>query len=104
MFREDGPLDINNMLNRIIIPHVDGLKNCVPCKKTPKASGVTWEGLHAGRRGAGTMVIDATGNIAVAQALLRHEKASTTANIYKKQIAQRAYSEGVAVYQKALNK
>jgi integrase len=104
MFREDGPLDINNMLNRVIIPHVDGLKNCVPCKKTPKASGVTWEGLHAGRRGAGTMVIDATGNIAVAQALLRHEKASTTANIYKKQIAQRAYSEGVAVYQKALNK
>jgi len=49
------------------------------------------------------MVIEATGNIAIAQAMLRHEKASTTANIYKKQLAQRAYSEGVAIYQKSLN-
>ena len=103
MFRDDGPLDINNILNRVIIPHVNGANNCIPCDKKPAASGVTWAGLHAGRRGTGTMVIEATGNIAIAQAMLRHEKASTTANIYKKQLAQRAYSEGVAIYQKSLN-
>ena len=102
MFHEDGPLDINNMVNRVIIPHVNGVNQCVPCKKTPTPSGVTWQGLHAGRRGTGTMVIAATGNIAVAQAMLRHEKASTTANMYKKELAQQAYSDGVAIYQKSL--
>jgi integrase len=104
MFHEDGPLDINNMLNRVIIPHVNGVNACVPCNKTPKPSGVKWRGLHAGRRGVGTMVIAATGNIAVAQAMLRHEKASTTANMYKKELAQQAFSEGIAIYQKSLNK
>ena len=62
--------DLPNMINRVIKPHVIGEKECDRCEKTPKASGVTWKGLYAGRRGACTAVIEATnGNYAVAQAL-----------------------------------
>jgi integrase len=103
MFRESGPLDSNNVLNRVILPHVKGLADCVVCKKRPEKSGVTWKGLYAGRRGACTMVIEATnGNYAVAQALLRHEKMTTTVNTYKKAITARAFKDGMLTYQKSL--
>jgi hypothetical protein len=53
--------DIHNLLGRVIKPHVRGEGECVRCEKVPKASGVTWAGLYAGRRGAVTMVMEATG-------------------------------------------
>jgi hypothetical protein len=36
--------------------------------------------------------------------MLRHEKATTTANLYKKQLAQKAFEENIAIYQKSLSK
>lgn len=59
--------DLHNLVGRVIKPHVKGDHECVRCEKVPKASGVTWAGLYAGRRGAVTMVIEATGNVGVAQ-------------------------------------
>ena len=96
--------DLPNMLNRVIKPHVLGKKECDWCERTPKASGVEWKGLYAGRRGACTAVVEATnGNYAVAQALLRHKKMTTTLNVYKKQITPDAFKAGMKLFQKSLN-
>jgi integrase len=96
--------DLPNMINRVIKPHIKGKNECDRCEKTPKAAkGVTWKGLYAGRRGACTAVIEATGgNYAVAQALLRHKKMTTTLNVYKKQITPDAFKAGMKLFQKSL--
>jgi hypothetical protein len=53
---------------------------------TLRAKNIRWKSLYAGRRGAGTAVIDLTnGNYAAAQELLRHKHMSTTLQFYKKQ-------------------
>jgi integrase len=97
--------DLPNMINRVIKPHVMGGRECDRCEKTPKASGVTWKGLYAGRRGACTAVIEATGgNYAVAQALLRHKTMDTTLRVYKKQITPQSLLAGMQVFQKSLSK
>ena len=55
-----------------------------------------WKGLYAGRRGACTAVIGATGgNYAVAQALLRHKTIDTTLRAYKKQITPQGLLAGM---------
>jgi len=96
--------DLPNMLNRVILPHVRGGKMCVPCQKTPEASGVTWKGLYAGRRGACTAIVEATnGNYAVAQAVLRHKTMDTTLRVYKKQITPQGLVAGMKLFQKSLN-
>jgi integrase len=99
-------VDLPNMVNRVIKPHIRGNAECVRCEKTPKATqGVTWKGLYAGRRGACTAVVEATnGNYAVAQALLRHKKMTTTLNVYKKQITPDAFKAGMKLFQKSLTK
>lgn len=98
-------VDLPNMLNRVIKPHVIGKKKCERCEETPKASGVTWKGLYAGRRGACTAVIEATGgNYAVAQALLRHKTMDTTLRVYKKQITPQGLLAGMQAFQKSLGK
>jgi hypothetical protein len=62
--------DLHSLVGRVIKPHVRGKKECARCGKIPVVSGVEWKGLYAGRRGASTAVIEATGgNYAVAQAL-----------------------------------
>jgi len=72
-----------------------GERQCVGCRKTPKASTVMWKGLYAGRRGACTAVIEAAGgNYAVAQALLRHKTMDTTLRVYKKQITPQGLLAG----------
>ena len=97
--------DLPNMLNRVIKPHVIGGKMCERCEKKPKASGVTWKGLYAGRRGAITAVIEATGgNYAVAQALARHKTMDTTLRVYKKQITPQSFVAGMRTFQKSLTK
>lgn len=89
-------VDLPNLINRVIIPHVNGEHQCVPCDRKPKASGTIWKGLYAGRRGACTAVVEATGgNYAVAQALLRHKTMTTTLNVYKKAITQGAFQAGM---------
>jgi len=95
--------DLPNMLNRVILPHVRGLKECVRCGTTPKASTVTWKGLYAGRRGAVTAIVEATnGNYAVAQAIARHKSMTTTLNVYKKQITKQGLLAGMEQFQKSL--
>jgi integrase len=70
----------------------------------PKKSGATWKGLYAGRRGACTAAIEATGgNYAVAQALLRHKTMTTTLNVYKKQITPDAFKAGMKLLEAAVN-
>jgi integrase len=103
--------DLPNLLNLVIKPHVSGKNNlakrkeCDRCGKIPDGSGVEWKGLYAGRRGMVTMVIESTGgNYAVAQAMARHKKMTTTLNVYKKQITPEAKDAGVNLYQKMLNK
>jgi integrase len=98
-------VDLPNMINRVIKPHIIGKKECDRCEKTPKASTVTWKGLYAGRRGACTAVIEATGgNYAVAQALLRHKTMDTTLRVYKKQITPQGLLAGMQAFQKSLGK
>ncbi|HEY6352373.1 MAG TPA: hypothetical protein VI636_23490 [Candidatus Angelobacter sp.] len=94
--RNGTPVDLHNIVSRIIIPHVMGNRRCASCDCTPKPSDVTWKGLYSGRRGACTITIEATkGNYAVAQALLRHKSMKTTLDVYKKQITPEAFSEGM---------
>ena len=102
--------DLPNMINRVIKPHILGknnaskLQECDRCEKVPEASGGAWKGLYAGRRGMVTAVIEATGgNYAVAQAMARHKKMTTTLNVYKKQITPDAFNAGMKLFQKALN-
>jgi len=98
-------VDLPNMINRVIKPHVIGGRVCDRCEKTPKASGVAWKGLYAGRRGAITAVIEATGgNYAVAQALARHKTMDTTLRVYKKQITPQGFVAGMKTFQKSLTK
>jgi integrase len=95
--------DLHNLVGRVIKPHVRGDKECARCGKIPAVSGVEWKGLYAGRRGACTAVIEATvGNFAVAQALLRHKRMTTTLNVYKKQITPDAFEAGMKQFQKSL--
>ena len=69
------PIDLHNIIARVIRPAIE-------------AKGLRWKGMYAGRRGAGTAIIEITnGNGAVGQALLRHKNMSTTLAFYKKQIS-----------------
>jgi integrase len=97
--------DLHNLVGRVIKPHVRGNRECVRCEKVPKASGVTWAGLYAGRRGACTMVIEANeGNAGVAQRLLRHKTQDTTLRVYNKGISEKGFKAGMEVFQKSLSK
>jgi integrase len=96
--------DLHNLTGRVIIPHVKGDRECVRCAKTPKPSGVTWVGLYGGRRGAITMALEATGNVAVAQRLARHKTADTTLRVYNKGISEKGFLTGMQTFQKSLSK
>jgi integrase len=77
------PIDLHNIIARIIRPAIE-------------AKGLRWKGIYAGRRGAGTAIIEITnGNAAVGQALLRHKNMSTTLAFYKKQISAEALRAGM---------
>jgi integrase len=81
--RNGGPIDLHNLVNRVIIP-------------TLKAARIPWKGTYAGRRGACTATIEATGgNYAVAKALLRHKSMTTTLSVYKKAITPEAFQTGM---------
>jgi integrase len=100
--RNGTPVDLHNLIARVIKPHVEGKDKCEICDKTPKKSGVEWKTLYAGRRGACTAAIEATnGNYAVAQALLRHKSMTTTLNVYKKAITPEAFKNGMKLLEAA---
>ncbi|MGD1025316.1 MAG: site-specific integrase [Candidatus Sulfotelmatobacter sp.] len=97
------PVDLHNMISRVIVPHVNGGRKCVVCDKTPKAlKGVKWKTLYAGRRGAATAVIEANnGNLAIGQALLRHKSQITTATFYKKAVTPETLRNGMKMLELA---
>jgi integrase len=87
---DDLPIDLSNLARTVIIPICE-------------AAGIEWKGLHAGRRGCCTAVIESTGgNYAVAQALLRHKSMKTTLDVYKKAITTNGFKAGMAQFQKSL--
>lgn len=65
-----------------------------------QAKGLIWKGLYAGRRGAGTMLVELTGNLVAAQELLRHKSLTTTAMFYKKR-TQSALVSGMKLLEAA---
>jgi integrase len=101
--RNDTPIDLHNLVSRVIIPHVNGSGKCVRCDRVPKAlKNTRWKSLYAGRRCAATLAVEATnGNYAVAQALLRHKSMTTTLNVYKKQITPDAFKAGMKLLEAA---
>jgi integrase len=68
-----------------------------------QAKGLVWKGLYAGRRGAGTMLVELTGNLVAAQELLRHKSMTTTALSYKKK-TQSALANGMKLLEAAATK
>lgn len=88
--RNGKPADLKDMVRRVIRP-------------TLQAAGLEWKTLYAGRRGAGTLLIDLTnGNYAAAQELLRHKHMSTTLQFYKRQ-TESALTNGMKALQAAAN-
>ncbi len=85
------PADLKDMVRRIIRP-------------TLSAARLEWKSLYAGRRGAGTVMIDLTnGNYAAAQELLRHKHMSTTLQFYKRQ-TESALAKGMSALEAAANR
>jgi integrase len=88
--RNDTPVDLHNMIARVIVP-------------TLEAAGLEWKSLYAGRRGAGTVLVELTnGNYAAAQELLRHKHMSTTLQFYKRQ-TESALTNGMKLLEAAAN-
>jgi integrase len=107
----DTPVDLHNLVARVIRPHVEGsafkvkgvAQKCIRCGEVPSGVG-KWKSIYAGRRGAGTAIVEVTnGNLAVAQALLRHKNQMTTATFYKKAISAKALVAGVKLLEAAAN-
>jgi len=85
-----NPIDLKDLVTRIIRP-------------TLQKAGLEWKSLYAGRRGAGTVLIDLTnGNYAAAQELLRHKHRSTTLQFYKRQ-TESALTNGMKALEAAAN-
>jgi len=108
--RNGTPVDLHNLTARVIRPHIEGsayklhgkAQECIRCNKVPKASGVKWKTLYAGRRGAATAVIEANnGNLAIGQALLRHKSQITTATFYKKAVTPETLRNGMKMLELA---
>jgi integrase len=94
--RENTPVDLHNMIARVIKPHVNGGMKCISCDLVPQASGAKWKSLYAGRRCAATAVIESNnGNLAIGQALLRHKSQITTAAFYKKAVSPATLKAGM---------
>jgi integrase len=100
--RDNTPVDLHNLISRVIVPRVEGSSRCVRCDRGPEGTKLKWKTLYAGRRGARTAAVEATnGNYAVAQALLRHKSMTTTLNVYKEQITPAAFAEGMRLLKAA---
>jgi len=64
-----GPLSVASFTRHVMQPLIE-------------AAGCKWRALYAGRRGAGTILRDLTGNLLAAQQVLRHEQLATTDKHY----------------------
>lgn len=103
--RDGGPIDLHNLVNRVILPHVRGKGTCAVCRKVPQRPepGAVWKGLYSGRRGCGTALTELTGNLLSAQGMLRHKTMTTTAAFYKKETPQ-ATIAGMRLLEGAANR
>lgn len=93
---EGKPLNMNNLLKRVILP---GLNCCESCRKSEadhgkadhefkRDSGIPeWHGWHAARRGLGSNLYRLGVPDMVIQRILRHANVSTTATYYIKTAA-----------------
>jgi integrase len=88
--RKTGVMDIREYCRKVIRPALDEKR-------------IAWKGLYAGRRGAGTMLVELTGNLVAAQELLRHTSLTTTAMFYKKR-TQSALANGMKLLEAAATK
>jgi integrase len=98
MFPNDAgnPTDLNNLLNRVILPT---LNRCVRCGDIRRAHILSehdferdsklpeWHGWHAARRGLGTNLYRLGVPEKTIQAILRHANVSTTSAYYIKTAA-----------------
>jgi integrase len=84
------PYNLRDVARRIIRPIL-------------KKEKLAWKGLYAGRRGAGTILVDLTGNLVAAQELLRHKSLTTTAMHYKKR-TENALPSGMRLLEAASGK
>jgi len=90
------PLNLNNVLNRMIMP---ALNRCEACRKERSehvqadhefkrdALRPEWHGWHAFRRGLATNLHRLGVNDKTIQAILRHSNVATTMNIYVKTVS-----------------
>ena len=102
--RNGTPVNLHNMIARVMVPHLRGEDECVRCGRVPEKTDLVWKGLYAGRRGACIFAVEVTGNYAVAQALLRHKSMTTTLNVYKKAITAEAFATGMKLLEGAMMK
>jgi integrase len=96
----DRPIDLHNLIARVIRPHVEGKKECERCRLIPKASRVRWKRFYAARRGAITHAINVSGNIALGQRLARHASPATTAQFYHKVMPDSMFVAGMKMLKK----
>jgi integrase len=69
--RNGGPMEMNGFCRRVIMPIL-------------RTKNIEWHGLYAGRRAAGTLLTQLTGNAVAAQYVLRHANLGTTEAFYIK--------------------
>jgi integrase len=91
------PLNMNNLLGRVILPILDCCESC--CKSKGEHNGADhgfkrdarlprWHGWHAARRGLGSNLYRLGVPDVVIQRILRHANVSTTATYYIKTVAE----------------
>ncbi len=77
--RNGDPIEINSYCHRII-------------RAALTEKNIVWRGLYSGRRAAGTLLTQLTGDAVAAQYVLRHSNLSTTTAFYVKPIREEAVS------------
>jgi integrase len=93
------PLSLHNVVNRQILPTLDGCSHCglsegIPHLKAKECPGYErdqsipeWQGFHAARRGLGSNLYRLGIHELVIQKILRHSNVSTTTSYYIKSTA-----------------
>jgi integrase len=100
--RNDKPVNLPNLVWRVIRPHVEGERHthqgkpvkCMRCEKLPQGTSHKWKTMYAGRRCAATLAISlSSGNYQLAQSLLRHASYKTTLDIYDKGLTNEQFRD-----------
>jgi integrase len=86
--RVNEPIDLHALARRVIIPVL-------------QAKRLTWRGLYSGRRAAGTLLTQLTGDATAAFYVLRHKNLATTTGFYIKP-SREAGVEGMRLLEETL--